>query len=114
MISEPASLWLQWRGKITQPHRLARSGINGYYEYVTLSQPKMLGSFMLAPGGGDARRPLAPAFRRHRKGDSFHEDNPERTHYGGRWFIKGRPPVVFNNENKNDDTQSTVWRGNPL
>jgi hypothetical protein len=33
----------------------------------------MLGPVIPAPGGGDARRPLALAFRRHRPGDSFHE-----------------------------------------
>jgi hypothetical protein len=44
----------------------------------------MLGPIMPAPGGGDARRPLAVAFRRHRTGGSFHEVDPERTHHGRR------------------------------
>jgi hypothetical protein len=33
----------------------------------------MLGPVMPAPGGGDARRALALASRRHRPGNSFHE-----------------------------------------
>jgi len=33
----------------------------------------MLGPILFAPGGGDARRPLALAFHRHWTGDSFHE-----------------------------------------
>jgi hypothetical protein len=61
---------------------------SGSYKYVTLSQPKMLGPIMPAPGGGDARRPLALAFCRHRPGNSFHEDDPERTHHGGRLIVK--------------------------
>jgi hypothetical protein len=48
----------------------------------------MLGPIMPAFGCGDARRPLALAFRRHRAGDSFHEVDPERTHHGGRLIIK--------------------------
>jgi hypothetical protein len=69
-------------------------------KHVTLSQPTMLGPILPAPGGGDARRPLALASRRHRTGDSFHEDDPERTHHGGRLIKKSRPPAVFKNGNK--------------
>jgi hypothetical protein len=61
----------------------------------------MLGPVMPAPGGGDVRRLLALAFRRHQTGDSFHEvADPERTHHVGRWFVKSRPPVVFKSVTK--------------
>jgi hypothetical protein len=63
---------------------------------------------MSALGGGNTRQPLALTFRRHRTGDSFHEDDPERTHHGGR-LIRKKPPVGGGiNEIKNDETQSTV------
>jgi hypothetical protein len=47
----------------------------------------MLGPIMPAPGGGDARRPLALAFRRHRTGDSFHKAAAPQGH-GRRLIIK--------------------------
>jgi hypothetical protein len=47
----------------------------------------MLGPIMPALGGGDARRPLALAFRRHRTGDSFHEATDPQGH-GKRLIIK--------------------------
>jgi hypothetical protein len=40
----------------------------------------MLGPIMPALGGGDARRPLALASRRHRMGDSFHEASDPQGH----------------------------------
>jgi hypothetical protein len=47
----------------------------------------MLGPIMPALGGGDARRPLALAFRRHRTGNSFHEATDPQG-YGKRLIIK--------------------------
>jgi hypothetical protein len=47
----------------------------------------MLGPIVPAPGGGDARRPLALAFRRHRTGDSFYEATDPQGH-GQRLIIK--------------------------
>ncbi|MGA2787741.1 MAG: hypothetical protein ABSF60_09455 [Verrucomicrobiota bacterium] len=78
-------------------------------KYVTLSQPKMLGPILPASRGGNARRSLALAFCRHRTGDSFQEDDPERTHHGGGPMKKSRPPAVVNDGNKNDETQRTVY-----
>jgi len=50
----------------------------------------MLGPILPAPGGGDARRPLALAFCRHWTGDSFHEATDPQGH-GQRLIIKSRP-----------------------
>jgi hypothetical protein len=47
----------------------------------------MLGPIVPALGGGDARRPLALAFHRHRTGDSFHEVTDPQGH-GQRLIIK--------------------------
>ena len=47
----------------------------------------MLGPIMPALGGGDARRPPALAFRRHRTGDSFYEATDPQGH-GERLIIK--------------------------
>ncbi len=59
----------------------------------------MLGPILPAPGGGDARRPLALAFRRHRTGDSFHEATGPQGH-GQRLTIKSRLPAVVQNGKK--------------
>ncbi|MGA3145734.1 MAG: hypothetical protein ABSF10_22270 [Verrucomicrobiota bacterium] len=69
---------------------------------------------MPALGGGDARRPLALAFRRHRTGDSFYEVTDPQGH-GKRLIIK-KPASRrrLKTERKNDETQNTVWLGNPL
>ena len=47
----------------------------------------MLGPIVPALGGGDARRPLALAYCRHRTGDSFHEATDPQGH-GERSIIK--------------------------
>jgi hypothetical protein len=73
----------------------------------------MLGPIMPAPGGGDARRPLALAFRRHRTGDSFHEATGPQGH-GQRLTIKKPPAGGGSKWKENDETQSTIWLGNPL
>lgn len=68
----------------------------------------MLGPIMSAPGGGDARRPLALAFRRHRTGDSFYEVTDPQGH-GKRLIIK-KPASRrrLKTERKDDETQNTV------
>jgi len=43
----------------------------------------MLGPVVPAPGGGDARRPLALAFRRHWPGDSFSKPLTRKATTGG-------------------------------
>jgi hypothetical protein len=47
----------------------------------------MLGPIVPALGGGDARRPLALAYCRHRTGDSFHEAADPQSH-GQRLIIQ--------------------------
>ena len=89
MISGAGGWLLRQPGRLGKPLRQSPVRNQWKMKYVTLSQPKMLGPILPAPGGGNVRRPLALAFRRHRTGDSFQEaTDPERTHRGGRLMIK--------------------------